>query len=237
MTAPGVFYPPMRRAPRSASAYYASQFPLVEVDATYYALPPARMSELWRDRTPPDFTFDVKAHALMTGQPTETRRLPKWVRDELPGRSAPRRGSTPGTCPTGCATPYGRRSSTASSRCARPVSSGSILLQYPKWFFPIGESRDLILEARERLDGLQVAVEFRNATWFNEKNAERTLRFLGDHEHPVRDGRCAAGLQEQRAGRAGGDVTRARDGPVPRPQRGDLGGEGHHASRAVPIPL
>ncbi len=41
-----------------------------------------------------------------------------------------------------------------------------------------------ILEARERLDGLRVAVEFRNATWFNEKNAERTLRFLGDHDIP-----------------------------------------------------
>jgi uncharacterized protein YecE (DUF72 family) len=61
---------------------------------------------------------------------------------------------------------------------------GSALLQYPKWFFPIAESRDAILEARERLDGLQVAVELRNASWFNEKNAERTLRFLGDHQIP-----------------------------------------------------
>ena len=43
--------------------YYASQFPLVEIDATYYALPVARVAELWRQRTPPDFTFDVKAHA------------------------------------------------------------------------------------------------------------------------------------------------------------------------------
>src|ERR671919_1922 len=64
--------------------YYASQFPLVEVDSTYYALPFPRMAELWRERTPPDFVFDVKAHALMTGQPTEVKRLPKFIRDELP---------------------------------------------------------------------------------------------------------------------------------------------------------
>jgi len=28
-------------------------------------------------------------------------------------------------------------------------------------------------------------VEFRNATWFNEKNVERTLTFLGDREIPL----------------------------------------------------
>jgi uncharacterized protein YecE (DUF72 family) len=29
------------------------------------------------------------------------------------------------------------------------------------------------------------AVEFRNATWFNEKNIERTLTFLGDRQIPL----------------------------------------------------
>ena len=29
------------------------------------------------------------------------------------------------------------------------------------------------------------AVEFRNATWFNEKNIERTLAFLGDRQIPL----------------------------------------------------
>ena len=58
---------------------------------------------------------------------------------------------------------------------------GSILLQYPKWFFPISESRDQILEAREML-GHTVAIELRNASWFNDKNVERTLRFLADNK-------------------------------------------------------
>src|SRR6185369_3042664 len=84
MTAAGVFYPAGADSAEERLQYYASQFPLVEVDATYYALPAPRMAELWRERTPPDFTFDVKAHALLTGQPSETKRLPKSIREALP---------------------------------------------------------------------------------------------------------------------------------------------------------
>ena len=69
MTAPGVFYPPDATTAEDRLRFYADQFPIVEVDATYYALPNRHMSEVWLERTPPDFTFDIKAHALMTGQP------------------------------------------------------------------------------------------------------------------------------------------------------------------------
>ncbi|MGH2489172.1 MAG: DUF72 domain-containing protein, partial [Candidatus Limnocylindria bacterium] len=70
MVEPGVFYPPEADNPEERLRYYADQFPIVEVDATYYALPTRRLGELWMERTPPDFTFDIKAHALMTGQPS-----------------------------------------------------------------------------------------------------------------------------------------------------------------------
>ena len=64
---------------------------------------------------------------------------------------------------------------------------GSILLQYPRWFFTSSENRDEIEESVERLRavGLTGSVEFRNATWFNEKNIERTMRFLGDRQIPI----------------------------------------------------
>ena len=39
MTAPGVFYPPDATTAEDRLVYYANQFPVVEVDATYYALP------------------------------------------------------------------------------------------------------------------------------------------------------------------------------------------------------
>ena len=88
MTAAGVFYPLGADTAEERLHYYASTFPVVEVDATYYALPAERTAQLWVDRTPPDFTFDIKAHALMTGQGTETKRLPKSIREALPERAA-----------------------------------------------------------------------------------------------------------------------------------------------------
>ena len=123
MTAPGVFYPTDATSAEDRLAYYASQFPLVEVDATYYALPTPRLAELWRDRTPPDFTFDIKAHALMTGQPTETKRLPKAIREALPDelRAKPRLyGKGPAGRDRGRRLVGLRRR--PSSRCARRAS-------------------------------------------------------------------------------------------------------------------
>src|SRR5262245_38852481 len=55
MTAAGVFYPTQADTAEERLQFYASRFPVVEVDATYYALPSRRLSELWVERTPPDF--------------------------------------------------------------------------------------------------------------------------------------------------------------------------------------
>ncbi len=84
MVAKGVFYPDGASSAEDRLRYYATQFPVVEVDATYYALPRKEQARLWAERTPDDFVFDVKAHALMTGQPSEVKRLPKGLREELP---------------------------------------------------------------------------------------------------------------------------------------------------------
>ena len=84
MTAPGVFYPRGADSAEERLRYYASRFRVVEVDSTYYALPSKRTAESWVERTPEGFVFDIKAHALMTGQPTELSRLPKAIKEELP---------------------------------------------------------------------------------------------------------------------------------------------------------
>src|SRR5438874_10410696 len=84
MTAPGVFYPRGDDSAEERLRFYASKFSVVEVDSTYYALPNKRTAESWVERTPKGFVFDIKAHALMTGQPTEVNRLPKAIKEELP---------------------------------------------------------------------------------------------------------------------------------------------------------
>ena len=47
--------------------YYAERFDTVEVDSTFYALPHPETAQRWADRTPPEFTFNVKASGEMTG--------------------------------------------------------------------------------------------------------------------------------------------------------------------------
>jgi uncharacterized protein YecE (DUF72 family) len=185
MTAPGVFYPSGAETAEERLAFYASRFPLVEVDATYYALPARRTSELWVQRTPPDFVFDIKAHALMTGQPTETKRLPKDLRDALPEEVAAKSRIYAKDLPDELRSAAWEWFADGLEPLRAAGQLGSILLQYPRWFFTSSENRDAILEARDRLDGMTCAVEFRSASWFNEKNLERTLQFLEDNRIPL----------------------------------------------------
>src|SRR5918999_4632835 len=62
----GKFYPDDAKKPEERLAFYAENFPVVEVDSTYYGLPSERNSELWAERTPDDFVFNVKAFSLLT---------------------------------------------------------------------------------------------------------------------------------------------------------------------------
>ena len=67
----GHFYPPQARTAEARLKYYATQFPLVEVDSTYYFPPSERNAVLWIERTPPGFTFNIKAYSLLTNHPTK----------------------------------------------------------------------------------------------------------------------------------------------------------------------
>jgi uncharacterized protein YecE (DUF72 family) len=187
MTAAGVFYPSGADSAEERLQFYASRFPVVEVDATYYSLPARRTSELWVERTPPDFTFDIKAHALMTGQPTETKRLPKDLREALPPEVGEKARIYAKDLPDKLRDDVWAWFADGLEPLAEAGQLGSILLQYPRWFFTSSENRDTIEEAATRLKdaGMTPAVEFRNGTWFNEKNIERTLKFLGDRDIPL----------------------------------------------------
>ena len=184
MTAAGVFYPKGADNAEERLAYYASSFPVVEVDATYYALPAERTSQLWVERTPPDFTFDIKAHALMTGQGTETKRLPKAIRDELPAELREKTRIYAKDLPAELNDEVWRLFRSALEPLSERGQLGSILLQYPMWVFPSNENRALIEDAIERLQGWKGAVEFRNGSWLNDKNRERTLAFLAERSIP-----------------------------------------------------
>src|SRR5438045_2836071 len=82
------FYPPDAKTPEARLRYYASRFPLVEADTTYYGLPKAETARQWAERTPEDFTFDAKAYSLFTEHPSPINRLPAEARALLPKEQA-----------------------------------------------------------------------------------------------------------------------------------------------------
>ncbi len=183
MTVPGVFYPKGVSTAEDRLRFYAENFPMVEVDSTYYALPNKRTAESWVERTPEDFVFDIKAHALMTGQPTEVARLPKAIKDALPSELTEKTRIYRKDMPGELLDAVYQQFRDALEPLIEARKLGAVFVQFPKWVFPSNEARELILDTRRRLE-LPIAVEFRHGSWFNEKNAERTIRFLQDNKIP-----------------------------------------------------
>ena len=60
-----VFYPDGLPA-REQLAFFAEHFPTVEINYSYYQLPPRKTFELWRRNSPDDFVFAVKASRYLT---------------------------------------------------------------------------------------------------------------------------------------------------------------------------
>ena len=180
MTAPGVFYPDRVTSPEGRLRYYASRFPLVEVDSTYYAIPARRTAELWTERTPEGFVFDVKAHALMTGQPSEVARLPMDLRAALPGELAKKTRIYASELPDELRDAVWANFLDTLRPLRDAGRMGALLLQYPRWVGPSRANAARIEDARARLadSGWRAAVEFRNRRWFDERTRPRTLDLL-----------------------------------------------------------
>ncbi len=181
MTRGRVFYPRGVSSAEERLRYYASQFPVVEVDASYYSLPERATAALWAERTPPGFVFYVKAHALMTGQPTEVGRLPAGLVDVLPRALQAKTRIYAKDLPLelyDAAWTYFLDSLAPLSESGK---LGGIVLQYPRWFIPNPESKAHLAESAARLAGVPGAVEFRNRMWFgSERSTGWTLDMLRD---------------------------------------------------------
>ena len=166
ITKGGVFYPRGVSSSEDRLRYYASQFPTVEVDSTYYSLPERAIATLWAERTPDDFVFHVKAHALMTGQPTEVVRLPEPLIEALPKALAEKPRIYAKDLPLELHDAIWSYFLDAIEPLRAAGKLGGVLLQYPRWFLPTPENKDLLAESAARLAGTPGAVELRNRHWY-----------------------------------------------------------------------
>ena len=180
----GRFYPEWAKSAESRLKFYASQFPLVEVDSSYYALPGEKTSRLWVERTPERFTFDVKAFRLFTQHPTPAAALPKDIREALSASAREKARLYQRDMPADMTDELWSRFESALLPLDSAGKLGVVLFQFPPWFYPGDEQRHYILSCQERLPQYRIAVEFRHNSWVNDKNRERTMSFLRDNDLP-----------------------------------------------------
>jgi len=153
------FYPPeLLRGPdqKDKLRYYARFFPMVEIDTTFYGIPPPSTSAAWVSRTPASFRFNIKAYRSLT------RHAREGARARAPTASE-------------------ERDFLAALVPLR--ESGRLMAvhyQFPPWFTNTASSRDVLLEARERHPDDIVAIEFRHRSWFDGDAWPRTEEFLAE---------------------------------------------------------
>jgi uncharacterized protein YecE (DUF72 family) len=170
------WYPDSATTPEQRLRYYATRFPLVEVDSTYYGLPAERTAAAWAARTPDGFTFNIKAFSLFTQHPTPVRALPADLR-EAAARTGKDRVYLKDVDPEVTGQAWERFLS-ALEPLRQAGKLGAILLQFPPWFPLSRASKAYITACAERVAPRRVCVEFRNHTWMTEDNRRETLDFL-----------------------------------------------------------
>lgn len=172
------WYPPDARSAEQRLRYYASQFPLVENDAGYWAVPDPAQVERWAERTPPGFTMNMKAHALLTGHYTDPRRLPKDIRESLAPELLEKRRLYPRDLGPEQVREIERRFHEALGPLHRAGKLGVVLFQFPVWFPISRENKARLGRIRRDLAPYRMAVELRNFTWMTEQNVDETLDLL-----------------------------------------------------------
>ncbi|MDP9342703.1 MAG: DUF72 domain-containing protein [Actinomycetota bacterium] len=180
----GTFYPKKTMTAEERLRFYAEQFPIVEVDSTYYAPPSERNAALWIERTPAHFTFNVKAYALLTNHPTKPDSLYRDVRDRLPPEQAGKRNVYREQLPAELVEEVWQRFRDSLMPLHSAGKLGAVLFQFPQWFVIGRKNKDYLVECAERLPDYRVAVEFRHKSWMEERNRDETLSFLEEHALP-----------------------------------------------------
>lgn len=132
---------------------YASHFPVVELDASYYAIQPERNIRKWIKETPDCFKFVVKIHQALTLHAdfkdfAETR---NELFEEFKLMIQP---------------------------LIEADKLAMVLVQFPPWFDCKTQNINYIRYVREHLKHVPVCIEFRNQTWFEGEMKEHTLTFL-----------------------------------------------------------
>lgn len=171
------FYPKVSMTARARLEHYATHFNMVEVDSTYYALLPPSTAERWLEATPDDFTFDIKAHPIVTGHPIDIGRLPGDLKASL--EDAGFKGRTyRDQIPVEIATEIESRFMELVRVIEEGGKLGCVMAQFPPWFQSTRGNARSIEALRERWQQTPVSVEFRHPSWLEAGRRDRVFDLL-----------------------------------------------------------
>lgn len=134
-------------------AEYSSHFPVVEVDASFYAVQSVRNAAKWVGQTPRNFRFVVKAYQGMTGH----------QRGDMPFESKKEMF----------------QAFIDSLKPYRDVNKlAMVLFQFPPWFTCKKTNVDYLRYCKQMMGDIPVALEFRNQSWFTASYRTNTISFM-----------------------------------------------------------
>lgn len=172
------WYPPgVKDDAEGRLRYYAERFPMVEVNATFYALPRVETVAAWAERTPDGFRFHLKAHQVVSGHPSDPARLPPPLRElpaSLDSRGRIRRPSRE--------LRDAAIDSLLEAAGALGDKLGAILVQLPPFVVSGPAQRDELGRILARLRPARAAVEFRHRSWAADGERERAAALLAEHD-------------------------------------------------------
>lgn len=177
----GNFYPKGCSTAEARLRFYAGQFPIVEVDSTYYALPAVKNSQAWVERTREDFVFNVKAFRLFTGHQTPDQGFPADIKLLL----KPHFDKETEIYYRDLSPELRTELWTRFEAGIRPLKDagkiGVVHFQFAPWVKPAPRVFEHIEDCAKRLAGYRMAIEFRNMIWFDDEHREATLAFARHH--------------------------------------------------------
>ncbi|MFC6465350.1 DUF72 domain-containing protein [Marinilactibacillus sp. GCM10026970] len=136
---------------------YSSHFPVVELDTSFYAIPPDKNIKSWIEKTPAVFTFIPKAYKAMTMHK-------EWIEEF-----------------TSIESMFKVYKQTFSPM----VEAGKVkafLFQFPPYFDCTRQNVQYLRLVRKLMGDWPLAIEFRSQSWFNENNQSKTIHFLKELE-------------------------------------------------------
>ena len=176
----GRFYPSEQMSAEERLRFYTTQFPLVEVDSSFYAMTPPSMAHQWAQRTPDDFVMNVKAFRLFTGHQTSPQALPADVRDALPKALRDKSILYYRDVPPELHDVLWERFVDGIAPLRQAGRLGLVHFQFAPWVVRNRAGQAHVEHCVERMQGHTVSVEFRNFSWFDGMNARDTIAFQRD---------------------------------------------------------